>query len=161
MYDPGPDGCFPPPYSSPGEELLVLLELPVTTDLGDSTDAMVQPIIHGSPSRAPAKPSPVASSIVMTASFPGAACIFDYTKQMSAPTFRLQPEKFAETERIWDSWIFYQLMGCPDALVDRAKRDLLIQRCLPSLQESLELMRSDHPTVTFSEAWHLVEEVGR
>ena len=33
------------------------------------------------------------------------------------------------------------LRGCPDALVDRAKRDLLIQRRIPSLPESLDLLR--------------------
>ena len=76
---------------------------------------------------------------------------------MSPPAFDMNPEKFAETERIWDSWSFYLLMGCPDALVDRAERDLLIQRCIRSQQESLELMRSDCPTPTFSEAWHFME----
>ena len=107
MYDPRPAGGYPPPYSSPGEESLGLLEFLVTTDLGGSPQAMVQPILLGSPSRAPAMPSPVASSTVMTASFPGAARMFDYAKEMSAPTFDLQTEKFAETDRIWDSWIFY------------------------------------------------------
>ena len=76
---------------------------------------------------------------------------------MSAPTFDLQLERFAETERIWDIWIFYQLMGCPDALVDRAKRDLLIHRCIPSPRESLQLMRSDCLTLTFSEACQFSE----
>ena len=94
----------------------------------------------------------------MTASFHRAARIFDHVKEMSAPTLDLQPGKYAETERIWDSSILYHLMGCPDALVDRAKRDLLIQRCIPSLPESVELMRPDCPTLTFSEAWHFVED---
>ena len=158
MYDPRPDGGYPPLYSSPSEESLGLLGFPVTTDLGGLPEAMVQPIMHGSPLRAPAMPSPVASSTVMTASFPGAARIFDYAKEMNAPTFDLQPEKFAETERMWDSWIFYQLMGCPDALVDRAKRDLPMQRCIPSLREFLKLMHSERPTLTFSEALHFVED---
>ena len=160
MYDPRADGGYPPPYSWPGEEPLGLLEFPVTTDLGGSPEAMVQPIMHGSPSRAPAMPSPMASSTVMTASFPGAPRIFDYAKEMRAPTFNLQPEMFAETDRICDGWIFYQLMGFSDALVDRAKRDQLIQRCIPSLRESLELMLSDRPTLTIWEAWHFVEDQG-
>ena len=58
----------------------------------------------------------------------------------------------AETKRILDSLKFCQLMGCPDALVHRAKRDLLIQLCIPSLRESLELMPSDRLTQTSSEA---------
>ena len=53
---------------------------------------------------------------------------------------------------MWDSWIFYQLMGCPDAPVDRAKRHLLIQGCIPSLRDSLELMRFNYHTMSFSEA---------
>ena len=76
MYDPRPNGGYPPPYSFPGEESLGLLEFPVTSDSGSSPEAMVQPILHGSPSRAPAMPSPVTSSTVMTTSFPGAARIF-------------------------------------------------------------------------------------
>ena len=48
----------------------------------------------------------MASSTVMTASFPGASRIIDYTNEISAPTLHMQPEKFAETERIWDSLMF-------------------------------------------------------
>ena len=59
---------------------------------------------------------------------------------------------------MWNSWIFYQLMGCADALVDRGKRDVLIQHCIPLLRESLELMHSDHSTISFSEAWKFVED---
>ena len=77
---------------------------------------------------------------------------------MSAATLDLQPGNFAETERMWDSLTFYQLMGCPEALVDSTKRDLLIQHCIPPLRESLELMRSDCQTLTFSEAGHFVED---
>ena len=99
MYDPRPNGGYPPPYSSTGKESLRLLEFPVTTDLGGSPETMVQPLLHASPSRAPVMPSPVASSAVMTASFPGAARILDYAKGRSPPTFNLNPEKFANTER--------------------------------------------------------------
>ena len=48
MYDLRPDGSYPPPYSSPGEESLGLLRFPVATDLGRSPEGMVQPILHGS-----------------------------------------------------------------------------------------------------------------
>ena len=78
--------------------------------------------------------------------------IFDYAKEMSLPTFHVNPQKFAMTGRIWDSWILHQLMGCRDALVDRAKSDLLMQRCIPSLRESFELMRSHRLTLTFAVA---------
>ena len=94
----------------------------------------------------------------MTACFPGAARIFDYAKEMSNPRLDLQPEKFLETERIWDRWIFYQLQRSPDALVDRAKRNLLIERCIPSLQEPLGLMRPYRLTLMFSEARHFVQD---
>ena len=70
---------------------------------------------------------------------------------MSPPKFDRNPEKFSETESMRDSWIFYQLIGCPDAFVDRAKRDLLFQRCIPSLREPLEVMLSDHPTMSSSD----------
>ena len=52
----------------------------------------------------------------------------------------------------------YRLMGCPDALVDGAKRDLLIQRSIPLLSASFELMPSERLTLTFLEAWHCVED---
>ena len=103
-------------------------------------------------------PFRVASSTVMTASFPRAARIVDYAKEMCPPTFELNPEKFAGTERILDSWIFYQLMGCPEALVHRAKRSLLIQRCILLLEESLQLIRSDRRTLTFSEDGNFMED---
>ena len=45
---------------------------------------------------------PVASSKVTTASFPGADRIVDYAKEMSTPTFDLNPEKISETERLED-----------------------------------------------------------
>ena len=96
-------------------------------------------------------PAPVTSSMVMTTSFPGAARIFDYAKEMSPPTFDLRAEKFTETERQWDTWIFYQLMGCPVALAVTTKRDLLIQRCISSRKESLKAMISDRPHMSFVE----------
>ena len=53
----------------------------MTTDLTCSLEAMVQPIMHGSPSRAHAMPSQAASSTFKTASFPGAARIFDLPRK--------------------------------------------------------------------------------
>ena len=49
-------------------------------------------------------------------------------------------------------------MGRPCALVDRAKRDLLIERCIRSLQKLLELGHWKRPTLMFSEAWHFVQD---
>ena len=49
-------------------------------------------------------------------------------------------------------------MGCPDALVDRAKLDLSIQCCIPLLCESLEFIRSDPFTMILLEAWNFKED---
>ena len=92
-------------------KLVGLLEFLVTTDFAGSPEAMVQPILHGSPSRAPAMPSPVASSTVMITSSHRAARILDYAKKMSAPTTDQLLTTFSETGRIWGSCIFHQLTG--------------------------------------------------
>ena len=59
--------------------------------------------------------------------FSAAGKILDYAKEKNPPTFNIKPKEITETERHWDSWIFYQLMGFPGVLAHREKRDLLIE----------------------------------